>query len=380
MLLRKVTSMTSFPDSFCSAPFVNLELAVDGKIKPCCMFAHAEIQSEHKMPDIINSTIQDVYNGPEMTRLRQAFLRGEKPKECERCWKEEAVGNKSFRQTQYPKTVELQDQYYPTMFDLKLSNICNLKCRMCAAKSSSLIQKEKGDQRYTALWLSNKILGTPNEQHFLDNLAKTTFIELTGGEPFVSPENKKLIELISNTEFASNISIRLTTNGMVINKDVIKHLKKFKHASVTFSIDDLYERLYYSRSGAIHDQIISNLRQVQEANILTQVYCTISNYNVWFLPEFDTYFRNVLNYNDVFYGHLSYPEHMSIQSLPRNIKNLVAEKLSDSKWSSVVHFMMSKDINTDRVFIKRNRYLDNLRNTNFKKTYGEWAIILNELM
>lgn len=367
--------MTSYPDSFCTAPFVNLNLDVDGKIKPCCMFAHDGIQSEHRMPDIINSTIEDVYNGPAMTKLRQAFLNGEKPRECERCWKEEAVGNKSFRQTQYPKTVELQDNYYPTMWDLKLSNVCNLKCRMCAAKSSSLIQKEANHYpEHSSVWLSNKILGTDNEQRFLAKLANTTFIELTGGEPFVSPENKKLIQLIANTEHVGNINIRITTNGMTVNKVVLEHLKKFKHASVTFSIDDIHDRLYYSRSGAIHDQIVSNLNTVQEAGIHTEVYCTVNNYNIWFLPELDSYFDNVC------YGHLSYPQHLNIQSLPVEVKKRVASKLSDTKWTNVVRFMQSEDIDMGNSFIKHNDRLDKIRNTNFKQTFGQWADIFYEFM
>lgn len=338
------------------------------------MFAHDSIQSEHAMPDIINSTIEDVYNGPAMTKLRQAFLNGEKPQECERCWKEEAAGNKSFRQTQYPKTVELQDDYYPTMFDLKLSNVCNLKCRMCSSKASSLIQKEKGDTRNRELYLSNKIIGTPNEKTFLAKLPNTTFIELTGGEPFVSSENKKLIEIIAESKYASNISIRLTTNGMTINRKVIEHLKRFKGASITFSIDDIHDRLYYSRSGAIHDQIVSNLNTVREAGIHTEVYCTVNNYNVWFLPELDSYFDNV------YYGHLSYPQHLNIQSLPMEVKKQVASKLSDIKWSNVVKFMQSEDINVGNIFFKHNDRLDKIRNTNFKQTFGQWADILYEFV
>lgn len=366
--------MTSFPDSFCSAPFVNLNLDVDGKIKPCCMFAHDEIQSDYKMPDIINSTIEDVYNGPEMSKLRQAFLNGDKPQECERCWKEEAVGNKSFRQTQYPKTVELKDQYYPTMFDLKLSNVCNLKCRMCSSKASSLILKERGGHHNQELYLSSKIIGTPSEKMFLDQLDNTTFIELTGGEPFVSPENKKLIQLIANTKYASKITIRLTTNGMVINDTVIEHLKKFKDASITFSIDDLYERLYYSRSGAIHDQIVSNLNRVREAGVRAQVYCTINNYNIWFLQELDNF------YGEVNYGHLSYPQELCIQSLPHEVKKRVVNRLTNPKWKNTINFMMSEQINTGNTFLKYNRRLDKIRNTDFKQTFGEWADLIYAFM
>jgi MoaA/NifB/PqqE/SkfB family radical SAM enzyme len=258
---------------------------------------------------------------------------------------------------------------------LKLSNVCNLKCRMCAAKSSSLIQKEANHYpEHSSVWLSNKIIGTDNEQRFLAKLANTTFIELTGGEPFVSPENKKLIQLIANTEHVGNINIRITTNGMTVNKVVLEHLKKFKHASVTFSIDDIHDRLYYSRSGAIHDQIVSNLNTVQEAGIHIEVYCTVNNYNIWFLPELDSYFDNVC------YGHLSYPQHLNIQSLPVEVKKQVASKLSDTKWTNVVRFMQSEDINMGNSFFKHNDRLDKIRNTNFKQTFNQWADILYEFV
>ena len=175
--------------------------------------------------------IDKLFNGKEFQMLRQAFRDGKQPVECYTCWNMESAGNISLRQMVFNKVKDnfntgLQN-YEPYLIDLKLNNVCNLKCRMCGPSASSMIMKEMESEgvvfKDKDYWLSNKILDTDNEEVFMKWLPNIIDLELTGGEPFVSVENKELIKKISKTEYAKNIKLKEKSNKLIKNK-----MKKLK--------------------------------------------------------------------------------------------------------------------------------------------------------
>ena len=88
-----------------------------------------------------------------MQNLRRQFRAGEKPVTCNRCWQEEDAGRASKRIYSKIRLKELADQVdYANdtpdqlwFVDLKLGNICNLKCRICGSWSSSKWAQEEID-------------------------------------------------------------------------------------------------------------------------------------------------------------------------------------------------------------------------------------------
>ena len=95
-----------------------------------------------------------------MRALRDKMYNGGIVNECEHCFLQEKVGKKSFRQMhneEWTKKIgeeeihrrvkesivnEWQMLSDPIYLDLRLSNLCNLKCRMCSPHNSSQIAKE----------------------------------------------------------------------------------------------------------------------------------------------------------------------------------------------------------------------------------------------
>lgn len=82
--------------------------------------------------------------------LRQQFLAQERPATCQRCWNEEDAGRTSKRMHTLNRLQHMiQDESWdsqakPLQFlDLKLGNICNLKCRICGSWSSSTFAAEE---------------------------------------------------------------------------------------------------------------------------------------------------------------------------------------------------------------------------------------------
>lgn len=361
---------------FCTAPWINISTDVNGSIRPCCRYEQPDRQTKYKMPWMKNGTLDQLYNGPEMKALRQAFLNGEEPEECNWCWKEEAAGISSSREKYY----EVWDIEYdlenplPQLLDLKLSNVCNLKCRMCGPRASSSIAKELNI--LNPYHLENKIIATDNESIFFKEiLPNLKYLELTGGEPFYSPENKKLIKAVSKTKYAKNISLHIITNGMFKDTSILDNMKSFKNVCLAFSVDDIGKRLEYARSNAnwetIRDNIFSISKDYPQINII--VKRTINNFNIYYLDELDFWCNEnkIQIKNDI----LHEPKYLCIQNLPNFAKREIEEKF-ERRYENILEFM-NKDSKSQLVeFHNKTKALDKLRKEDYEKTFKEWAEIL----
>ena len=121
-------------------PFTGLATREDGAIQACCR--------SHPIGNIQDHTLEEIWNGDNMRSIRKQVLNGERPSECAPCFNLEDQGVESLRQrhiagiipeariTLYPNALDKLSSDYtmpfeiPTM-ELKLNNLCNLKCRMC---------------------------------------------------------------------------------------------------------------------------------------------------------------------------------------------------------------------------------------------------------
>jgi sulfatase maturation enzyme AslB (radical SAM superfamily) len=362
---------------FCPAPWITISTDVNGSIRPCCRYEQPQRQTEYKMPWMKDGDLLELYNGSEMQAVRQAFLDGKEPQECNWCWSEESVGIKSFRQKYLEKNYSYSTTYaIPQILDLKLSNVCNLKCRMCGPQASSSIAKEENKQK--EYWLSSKIIGTENEQLFFEQwLPNMKELELTGGEPFFSKENKLLISKIVDSGFAQNIKISITTNAMFYIPTLLEKINSFKKVTISLSVDDIESRLEYARSGAKWDIIDRNikllLQNYPQFEIL--IYRTVNCFNIFYLDELDRY---ALDSNiNVVNGVLHSPDYLSIKNLPYWAKEEVSLKFKDNtKYSSIIDFMYSNNQNLIKEFRSKTNKLDSMRKDCFASTFDDWAEIL----
>lgn len=394
--MRVVLEKTMSESKFCPLPWFNITTDVNGSVRPCCRYAQPCDQVDHNMPWMQDGTIKSLWNGPEMKTLRRAFINGEQPIDCNWCWKEEDNGVKSYRQ----KRIEWHPHQYdgidfttdsaesPRVFDLKLSNVCNLKCRMCSSTASSSIlkeektlqqfsQKELDEQKY---WLSNKILGTTNEADFISWLPNIIEIQLTGGEPLVSPENKDLIKRISETEYAKNIRIQLTTNGTHYNEALVHQLKQFKDIHVDASVDDIGKRIEYARHGSKWSVIEKNVKKYNQSEGLSlYVWATVNNYNIWYLDE-------LLNWGDknnipIALGALHTPRELSIQYLPHHLKEAIREKYKafpnmTERLQPIISFLDASNEDYIKEFLEVTKKYDQIRKESFKDTFPEWRELI----
>lgn len=370
---------------FCNAPWITISTDVNGSIRPCCRYEQPNKQSEFKMPWMKDGPLDQLWNGPEMKSLRQAFIDGKMPDECNWCWAEEQAGITSFRQSynRYKVDTTTTHSDSPLIYDFKLSNVCNLKCRMCGPMASSSILKEEKRQGHEFIdekyWLSEKILNTDNEQVFFDEwLPNVKELEFTGGEPFFSPENKKMIQKISETPYAKNIQILITTNATLYDTRTLDSLKEFKHTIISLSIDDIGKRLEYQRSGSDWNEVSENIIRLHREypSFQISIYRTINNYNIWYLDDLNKWaFDNNVNVAD---GYLHDPLWLSVRNLPQYVKreldlrysnsNSKSELLSFIELPSVYDSIDTFKINTTKQ--------DLLRGEIFENVFVEWAEVM----
>ena len=362
---------------------------VTGDIRPCCWYAQPEYQDQYSMPSMKDGFLGDLFNGKQLVKLRRALLQGERVPECNQCWIEEDAGNRSYRQVNnyyYTEVLGTEldinklDSNVPVYWDLKVSNVCNLMCRMCSPYASSMIQKEKERLDPTFVgdpyWKATKIVGTYQEEDFVKWLPHIKNITITGGDPFVGKENRDIVQLIYDKGFGDKIHLFFNTNGMLMSKDYITLLEKFKNVTISFSIDDVGQRLSYQRHGANQKTFETNWHKVP-AFIHKQIYVTVNNYNVWYLLELMAYLRTLTN--SIEYSLLHSPSHLNINHLNIDIKKLIIEKYTktgDPFWNKLINFIKVESSDLTAEFVADAIYVDKTRNEDFYKVFPEWSKVL----
>lgn len=379
------------PESFCTLPWINLSTDVNGSLRPCCKFTQPNPKNEYQLPNMREDRLDVLWNDKRYQDLRKAFLDGKRPKECQSCWNEEESGIESFR-TSFAKLhgIKVDDlefspiaEFGPRAMDLKLSNVCNLKCRICGPQASSTYLKELQSRFNITIedgtyWMSNKILGTENEE-IIKNWAKDlVHLEITGGDPMASPENVKILEMIVESGRASEISLLLNTNGTLYNNRLIDLFRFFKKVNVCLSIDDIGGRFEYQRYPASWESVQKNLSRYLDLSLKYPVIelvlvPTVSIFTVYNLPEYDEWARStgfLIHYNI-----LHYDEFYSIKNLPDHIKHEVANRLELPQFDTIREFLFLPNSDPTLIcrFIRETEAMDVHRSASFADTFGEWG-------
>ena len=399
---RKMT----LPDTICMLPWVSIEASPMGTTRPCCM-AHEEIVDETgKKYDLNETNLETAYHSEYMQDLRRQFRRGEKPATCNRCWEEEAAGRDSKRIHSQVRLKELYkqvdwanddpDQLW--FVDLKLGNICNLKCRICGSWSSSKwaeeelaympdLKNKKEHIAYTWLkqgaWPRKTTTFWDNMRELLPNIK---YIEFTGGEPWMIEEHWDLLAHAVTTGDSQHIDIHYNTNATQWPKDVLMW-KNFGRVDIAFSIDNVNDRFEYERYGAKWDranEIIDSIHILKETslpNITTQLCFTINIQNVYYIDELLAW-ADTKPFGSVYFNMMHSPDHMSIQKMTVAAQELVLNKLKTTFWTSpayqeeinsVIKFIENGTGSDGTEFLFKMQRTDAHRKENFMTTHPEIA-------
>ena len=317
---------------FCPVPFVHLYLDNSTNSRICCVASRENIPERSEF-------VSELWNGDYYKQVRQDMLDGKYNESCKTCYRREAEDLKSDRQRyierykDVPLNVENgNDTGKPLDLELRFSNLCNLKCRMCHPRQSSQFEKElkkhpQVAEKYFTVWAdegyklaNNKSVDPSNVVNFdwlfSKNLVK---IKLLGGEPTIMPEAQKALEYLINVG-NTNTKIHITSNGTNVNPKFNNLIKKFDNVVFNFSIDGCYETNDYIRFPSNFHSIIKNIEDVTEkVDYFSTTMCiqALNIHNLYdhakFMTEFSEKLGKPINCDAY---PLDWPNWASYQTLP----------------------------------------------------------------
>jgi len=353
----------------CILPWISIETTPMGTTRPCCLYTD-------EIPDVelTKSTLEDAFDSKTMRDLRRSFRRGERPAGCRNCWREEDAGKKSKRQYMLEKFKHEDVDYSSNngkelkFLDLKLGNICNLKCRICGSWSSSKWAKEELDyvddptNHIAKTWLRKGqwVRKSPKFWENLDELLpQIKYFEFTGGEPWMITQHFDLLQRAVNKGLAKDIDIHYNTNTTQFPKDptIWKH---FKHVQIAFSVDNTEERFEYERYGANWKTSNNNIKKVHILRdegypITTQLCCTWNIQNIFYVDEILTW-AGTMDFDSIHFNVMHDPWEYSLSRTPGYARGPIVLYLQKMQ---ILHKKYRDDIISLKNLVRHAREHDN---------------------
>lgn len=427
--------LDSVSPSFCLAKWLQVTLHLQNGYNHSC----------HHVPTH-KTGLNEIKNNPSVLHntdykktQRKLMLEGERPTECDYCWKiEDSTSNHSDRilkssidwaYLHFNNIAKLnwQDNVNPTYVEVSFSNVCNFKCSYCNPTNSSqwLEEIETLGQypiaNYQHRWdlIPNKD-NNPYVEAFWKWLPDLYYslhtLRITGGEPLLSKDTYKLLEFINqnpnpNLNFAINSNLNPPDNLFDKFIDQITTLisqKKIKTFKLFTSAEGSGPAIEYSRFGMNYEIWLSNLYKCYET-IPNFSAAIMSTYNIFSVTTYNDFLIDVLNLNKKFANsyllkpllldipYLRHPEFLSVLILDNDNIKLVENNYEFMKKYttpdgirgyhpreleklerilSILHNRNNYDFkNQQKNFIKFVNEYDRRRKTNFLKTFPEMTDI-----
>tara|TARA_B100001248_G_scaffold73080_1_gene51992 strand:+ start:22857 stop:23966 length:1110 start_codon:yes stop_codon:yes gene_type:complete len=340
-----------------------------------------------------SNTLNDAWQSEYYRNLRQDFLDGKMPEGCTRCWSEEASGKVSKRirdnaRFKHHITQDIIDNPKIKYLDLKLGNICNLKCRICGTHSSSkwIAEQQHYDKedKHEETHIRHSWPETNKEfwQQLEELLPTLEYIDFTGGEPFMIKDQFELLKFCVDKGYAKHIGVHYNTNGTQLPNEALEDIwPHFKTVDVQFSIDGIGEQFEYQRHPAKWNkalEVLQAFKDKQSKKFTVGVCHTINIFNVMYVPEF-------LKWADefgisVYLNSLHYPNYYNIKCLPYYAKRKISEKLNTHPNPNVKTFIDYMNQDDDGYwdwmkFVTWTVRKDQFRKEKFTDTFPELAEI-----
>lgn len=402
----------------CPMPWIGAMVKPVGKFSSCCVQDDL-ITNPHS--SLSNSSIQEVRNNDFWKQIRKDLINGIEHPSCKNCWNLEKNGNISLRQIRLEefefflgnKLLDLDVNKDGSLsnetiyfWDVRQTNLCNMKCIMCGPDYSSLWREEilKHDNHEAKLTGNAVIDATQVSKYdfFIDIEKGIHDIEhfyFAGGEPLISDTHWKILELLIKN---NRTDVRLSYNTNLLKttfkgKNVFDYWKKFKTVRVGVSVDCIGARAEYVRYGTNWKTVNNNFSLLNK--ILpdsTAINITTNVLTLGGLTETIAWAKQ-FNYkneeHDLLANNLVYnPEYLSIKILPQNIKDKIwktlsssLEDLKDKRSKSAIETELFKEVDIDHLhklrisFYKTVTKLDNIRKVNIKNACPELSNWIDEL-
>lgn len=406
--------------SFCIYPWIHSNIHTTGAVKLCC--ADNTVDGMGYISK--DKSWSDIWNSDKYKDVRIKMLNGEKIKNCKKCYEDEINTGTSFRITSNDSlgkklfesivTKTNEDGAVPMdirYLDIRWSNICNLKCRMCYSTYSSLIATERKKHEGSSglefegfskdtTYISISQLRPNFLYEIIDHLENVETIYFAGGEPLLTEEHYTLLKILIDKKI-TNVDLTYNTNltKLTYQKDNVVDLwKHFKSIDLRPSLDSWGKRAEYLRSETCWEDIEKNIQiLMRDTKTISKIrpYITVSSYNVLTLPDFFNYMISKFNFTpdeiQFTVNVLDNPLQMNINGLSPNLRRASYKKLLEFKESfseyldvpfyNILLKHLKMPINNPPTKYQIKSFIDKydgLRNTKFIETFPELEMWYNE--
>jgi radical SAM protein with 4Fe4S-binding SPASM domain len=378
--------------TFCMYPWIHIHAYPTGEAYPCC---HAEMK--YPVGNCKTQSLQEIWQNNAMAQLRDDMLNERPNPACNRCYEQEQSGFFSGRRSankhhgHHVKKLD-QNPFELTYWDIRFSNLCNLRCRSCGHIFSSQWYQDQAKLAGPDWKSHNQVLNYAGRteldmwEQLEPHLDYVEQIYFAGGEPLLMEEHYRILDeldrrglyhvrLIYNTNF---------THTDLKGRSVFDYWRKFDSVAVGASLDASGARGEYIRKGTTWSNVEQNRQKMLQVCPGVDFYIspTLSIMNALHLPDFhkDWVEKGFIRPQDLNVNILQDPVYYRIDIAPMKYKQRLRIKFEEHlEWlrdqdslqratvgfESAINFMMATD-NTHLIdtFWRKTHELDSIREEN----------------
>lgn len=374
--------MAKRKDTYCPAPWHGGFFTYDQQ-SVCCAY------------DVVTtSSIVEFYKSDLVKNLKHEIAAGIPPPSCKtRCFDLEEAGGKSQRRGYIENFslngIEFVDdpdaQSLPQYVEIRLSNLCNFKCRICNPTWSTMIGHElKQHPRLIQWYQSRNTHGVGRSElvvdffdELIDMIPHLRWINFTGGEPMVIPEVLRLIEEIRQQQYSQQVAMQFTTNASVINPRITETFDHFRGVQLTLSIDGIGPVGEYIRHGTVWPTVVKNCNSYGEMNLAMPtlhigINISLSAYAALAIDETMAW---VCDYNTKYHCNSTDMNYVKGVLDPLNLKGEARQKAIDSMQRAIVIIedFVSRNPDKARKILLVSRQISSLRQRMIDETASNQA-------
>lgn len=362
-------AINSISPSFCGAKWYNATIWLGNGTTASCHHPPA-----HKIPlEEVAMSYKAIHNTQYKKLIRKQMLEGERPKECEYCWKIEDMGPDKVSDRVYKSVIYTDEELVEAKtkcgwtedVDLKTLEIafdpnCNFACSYCNSSFSTTWQNDiKKNGPYQNLVSDGAAAFQHDGSHSMpygkknqDNPYVDAFwkwwegelqfslreLRVTGGEPTMSQDFWKLMKWWENNK---DCEVDFAVNSNLGQKDeLFEELLKASHNIKSFhlytSCEAVGSQAEYIRDGLKWEKWVSNVERMLKEGNVKSINCmmTINALSLFSITEFmDEMLRIKRQYKtsspNCSFNILRFPSFQSIVTLPKEIREERANHIEE---------------------------------------------------
>jgi organic radical activating enzyme len=378
--------------SFCVAKWKQVTMHLQTGMTHSCHHP-----SPHKIPLAELAENPSALHNTKFKKLqRKAMLEGDRPAECDYCWRVEDSGPEAISDRVYKsadawalphidaiKEMPWDHDVIPSYLEVSFSSVCNFKCSYCSPQVSSkwMEETEKYGPYPTSTyfggidWLKRTdAMPIPHKDEnpyveafwkwWPEVYTKLEHFRITGGEPLLTKDLWKVLDYVIDNP-NPNLHLSINTNMCPPDKLMDKFIEKIKiictenkvkQFKIFTSAEAHGKQAEYIRHGLNYDEWLANIIRVLD-EVPNCTFTIMSTYNLLSIFTYDKFIEDILTikrkYSNEHTVHspiildvpyLRHPEHQTIFDMPEKFIPLIHAQVSlmhqnveNSKWAGTAN-------------------------------------------